>query len=200
MEYRASQVERDGVVYRVEGRPLPPVTFHGGFREKRLARPSADLWAVVPGAQGWGVGLALIGAAAGAVRVVWASLQSGYAGGVSAVVVILAGAFAAAFGVTGLSVLTDRTRLDRAAGRASRRRLGRTVWSVDLPEVLAVQCLFAGQQRSRSGWIREYQVNLVLRGEGDRRVPMCGAGDADWARSLGRDLAGFLGIPVVDQS
>jgi hypothetical protein len=43
MEHRASQVERDGAVYRVEARPLLPLTFPGGFRETRLARPSADV-------------------------------------------------------------------------------------------------------------------------------------------------------------
>src|SRR5262245_48216028 len=97
-------------------------------------------------------------------------------------------------------MLTDRTRFDRAAGRASRRRLGRPVWSVDLREVLAVQCLYVGREWTRSGWVPQYQVNLVLRAADDQRVPVCGDGDPVWVRALGQDLAAFVGVPVVDQT
>ena len=77
MEHRASQVERDGVVYRVEGRPLTPRTFYGGLREKRLARPSTDVRCLVPGVRGWALGLLFFVAAAAAGRVAWGLLQSG---------------------------------------------------------------------------------------------------------------------------
>ena len=66
MEYRASQVERDGAVYRVEPRPLLPVTFLGGIRENRLARTSADVRTVVPTIQSWAVAVLFFVAAAGA--------------------------------------------------------------------------------------------------------------------------------------
>ena len=108
--------------------------------------------------------------------------------------------FAVVFGVAGLSILTDRIRFDLAAGRASRRRLGQSVWSVDLREVLAVQCLYVGREWTKSGWVRQYQINLVLRAAGDRRVPVWGDWDPVWVRALAQDLAEFLGVPVVDQT
>jgi hypothetical protein len=200
MGHQASRVERDGVVYRVEGGPTLPLTFHGGFREKRLARPSADVRTVIPGTQAWGVALLFVCAGAGWASVAWGLLRAGHPGWATAAVVVLSGAFAVFARVAGLSILTDRTRFDRVAGRACRRRLGRTVWSVDLREILAVQCLYAGQQRTSGGWVRAYQVNLVLQAAGDRRAQVCGAGDAVWVRALGRDLAEFLGVPVVDQT
>jgi hypothetical protein len=202
MEHPVSQVERDGAGYRVEARPLLPVTFHGGIRENRLARTSADVRTVVPTIQGWAVALLFFVAAAGATKLVWGGLlQAGNPGWAAVVVVALGGPFAVVARVAGLMILTDRTRFDRAAGRAVRRKLGRTVWSVDLREILAVQCLYAGQEWTRSGWVRQYQVNLVLQAAEDRRVPVCGeGGDPEWVLALGRDLAEFLGVPVVDQT
>jgi hypothetical protein len=194
MEHPVSQVERDGAVYWVEARPLLPVTFHGGIRENRLARTSADVWTVVPTIQSWAVALLFLVAAAGATNLVWGLLQAGNPGWAAVVVVALAGAFAFVARVAGLLILTDRTRFDRAAGRAVRRKLGGTVWSVDLREVRAVQCLYAGQERTKSGWVRQYQVNLVLEAAEDRRVPVCGeGGDPACVLALGRDLAEFLG-------
>jgi hypothetical protein len=200
MEHRTSQVERDGVVYRVEGRPLPPLTFHGGLRETRLARPSADVRIVVPGVQSWALGLLFLLMAAGAGSVAWNLLQAGNPGWVPVVIVVLGGAFAVVTRVAGLNMLTDRTRFDRAAGRASRKRLGRAVWTVDLSELLAVQCLYTGQQWIKSGWVRQYQINLVLRAADDRRVQVCGDSHPDWVLALGGDLAEFLGVPVIDQT
>jgi hypothetical protein len=55
MQHRACQIERDGVVYQVEGSPLLPLRFHGAIHEKRLVRPSADVRAVVPSVAAWGV-------------------------------------------------------------------------------------------------------------------------------------------------
>ena len=174
MEHRASQVERDGVVYQVEARPLPPRTFYGGLREKRLTRPSADVRCLVPGVLGWAFGLWFFVAAAGAARVAWGLLQPGHQGWLPVAVAVLAGALAVGFGLAGLGILTDRTRFDRAVGKASRRRLGQSVWSVDLREVLAVQCLYVGREWTKSGWVRQYQINLVLRATGDGRVPVWG--------------------------
>jgi hypothetical protein len=202
MEHPVSQVERGGAVYRVEARPLLPVTFHGGIRENRLARTSADVRTVVPTIQAWAVALLLFVAAAGATKLVWGGLlRAGNPGWAAVVVVAVGGAFAVVARVAGLMILTDRTRFDRAAGRAVRRKLGGTVWSVDLQEVLAVQCLYAGQEWTKSGWVRQYQVNLVFQAAEDRRVPVCGeGGDPEWVLALGRDLAEFLGVPVVDQT
>ena len=197
IEQRASQVERDGVVYRVEGRPLTPRTFYGGLREKRLARPSTDVRCLVPGVGGWALGLLFFVAAAGAGRVAWGLLNQGW---LPTAVAVLGGVFAVVFGLAGLSILTDRIRFDQAAGRASRRRFGQSVWSVDLREVLAVQCLYVGREWTKSGWVRQYQINLVLRASGDRRVPVWGDWDAVWVRALAMDLAEFLGVPVVDQT
>jgi len=100
----------------------------------------------------------------------------------------------------GLDILTDRIRFDRAAGRASRWRLGRVVWSVDLQDVLAVQCLYVGREWTKSGWVPQYQVNLVLQAADDQRVPVCGDWDPVWVLALGQDLAEFLEVPVVDQT
>jgi hypothetical protein len=201
MEQPVSQVERDGAVYRVEARPLLPVTFHGGIRENRLARTSADVRTVVPTIQGWAVALLFLVAAAAATKLAWGLLPAANPGWAAVVVVALGGAFAFVARVAGLMILTDRTRFDRAAGWAVRRRLGGTVWSVELREVRAVQCLYAGQERTKSGWVRQYQVNLVLEAAEDRRVPVCGeGGDPAWVLALGRDLAEFLGVPVVDQT
>jgi len=200
MEYRASQVERDGVVYQVEARPLHPRTFYGGLREKRLARPTADVRCVVPGVQGWALSLLFFVAAAGAVRVAWGLLHSDRQGWLPTAVAVLGWVFAVVFGLAGLGVLTDRTRFDRAAGRAFRQRLGQSVWSVDLRDVLAVQSLYVGRQRTKSGWVRQYQINLVLRATGDRRLPVWGDWDPVWVRALAKDLAEFLGVPVVDQT
>jgi hypothetical protein len=138
--------------------------------------------------------------AASAGSVAWNLLRAGNPGWVPVAIVVLSAAFAAVTRLAGLNMLTDRTRFDRAAGRASRRRLGRAVWTVDLPEVLAVQCLYTGQQRTRSGWVRQYQINLVLRAADDRRVQVCGDSHADWVLALGRELAEFLGVPVIDQT
>ena len=201
MNHRANLVERDGAVYEVEARPLLPLTFHGGIRENRLARTSDDVLAVVPTIQSWAVALLFLLAAAAASRLAWGLLQAGNPVWAAAVVIVLGGAVAFVARVAGLMILTDRTRFDRAAGRASRRRLGWTVWSVDLREVVAVQCLYAGQEQTRSGPVRQYQVNLVLQGANDRRVPVCGeGGDPVWVLALGRDLADFLGVPLVDQT
>jgi len=188
---------RPGRSRRSAGGPVP---VNGGTRENRLARTSADVRTVVPTIQGWAVALLFFVAAAGATKLVWGLLQAGNPGR-AAVVVALGGAFAVVARVAGLMILTDRTRFDRAAGRAVRRKLGGTVWSVDLREVLAVQCLYAGQEWTKSGWVRQYQVNLVLQAAEDRRVPGCGeGGDPGWGVALGRDLAEFLGVPVVDQT
>ena len=201
MEHPVSHVERDGVVYRVEAHPLLPVTFHGGIRENRLARTSADVRTMVPTMQGWAVALLFFVAAAAASKLVWGFVQAGNLGWAAVFIVALAGAFAFVVRVAGLMILTDRTRFDRATGRAVRRKLGGTEWSVDLREILAVQCLYAGQEWTRSGWVRQYQVNLVLQGAEDRRVPVCGeGGDPEWVLALGRDLAEFLGVPLVDQT
>ena len=196
MEHRANQFERDGVVYRVEGRPLTPLTFYG-LREKRLARPSADVRCLVPGVRGWALSLLFFVAAAGAGRVAWGFLNQGW---LPTAVAVLGGVFAVVFGVAGLSILTDRIRFDQVAGRASRWRLGQSVWSVDLREVLAVQCLCVGREWTKSGWVRQYQINLVLRAAGDRRVPVWGDWDPVWVRTLAQELAEFLGVPVVDQT
>jgi len=120
------------------------VTFHGGIRENRLARTSADVRTVVPTIQGWAVALLFLVAAAGATKLVWGLLQAGNPGWAAVVVVALGGAFAFVARVAGLMILTDRTRFDRGASRAVRRKLGVTVWSVNLREVLAVQCLYTG--------------------------------------------------------
>jgi hypothetical protein len=196
-----SHVERDGAVYRVDARPLLPVTFHGGMRENRLARTSADVWTVVPTIQSWAVAVLFFLAAAAATKLAWGLLQAGNPGWSALVFIALGGAFALVARVAGLMILTDRTRFDRAMGRAVQRKLGGTVWSADLREVVAVQCLYAGQEWTRSGWVRQYQVNLVLQAAEDRRVPVCGeGGDPEWVLALGRDLAEFLGVALVDQT
>ena len=156
MEHRACQVERDGVVYQVEGSPRLPRRIHGAFHQKRLARPSADVRVVVPSVLAWGVALLFLVAGTGAARIAWGLFQAGNPGWAPAVVILLGGAFAVVFRLAGLDMLTDRTRFDRAAGRASRRRLGRPVWSVDLQEILAVQCLYVGREWTRSGWVPQY--------------------------------------------
>src|SRR5258708_35916148 len=76
MEHPVSPVERDGAVYRVEALPLLPVTFHGGIRENRLARTSADVRTVVPTIQGWAVALLFLVAAAGASQLAWGLLPA----------------------------------------------------------------------------------------------------------------------------
>jgi hypothetical protein len=201
MEHQAMEVERDGAVYRVEACPLLPLTFHGGIRENRLARTSADVWTMVPTIQSWAVALLLFLAAASGTKLAWGLLQAGNVGWAAVVVIALGGTLAVVARVAGVMILTDRTRFDRAAGRAVRRKLGRTVWSVDLRDVLAVQCLYAGQESTRSGPVRQYQVNLVLQAADDRRVPVCGeGGDPAWVLALGRDLAEFLRVPLVDQT
>lgn len=196
-----NQVERDGAVYSVEARPLLPITFHGGIRENRLARTSADVRTVVPTIQGWAIALILFLVAAAAAKLVWGLGQAANLVWVSVAVVVLGGAFAVVARLAGLMILTDRTRFDRAAGRAVRRKLGQTVWSVDLQKILAVQCLYVGQESTRSGSVSQYQVNLVLQAAEGRRVPVCGeGGDPEWVLVLSRDLAEFLGVPMVDQT
>jgi hypothetical protein len=60
--------------------------------------------------------------------------------------------------------------------------------------------LYVGREWTKSGWIRQYQINLVLRATGDRRVPVWGDWDPEWVRVLAHNLAEFLGVSVVDQT
>jgi hypothetical protein len=104
----------------------------------------------------------------------------------------------------GALIVTDRLRFDRAAGRAARWYGFRILWSVDIGDVVAVQCLHAGWfGHLKGGWHDTYQLNLVLRTGEDERLPVCSQGDGERAarrvRSLARELAAFLQVPVVDQ-
>jgi hypothetical protein len=187
-------------MYQVEGSPLLPRRFHGAFHEKRLSRPSADVRAVVPSVLAWGVALLFILGGASAARVAWGLFQAGNPDWAPVAVIVVSGAFAVIFRLAGLGILTERIRFDRAAGRASRWRFGRVVWSVDLQDVLAIQCLYIGATRTSSGSVPQYQVNLVWRATSDQRVPVCGDWSRVWVLTLGQELAEFLAVPVVDQT
>jgi hypothetical protein len=200
MQHRACQIERDGVVYQVEGSPLLPLRFHGAIHEKRLARSGAEVRAVVPSVAAWVVALWFVLAGAAAGRIAWGLIHAGNAGWAPIVVIIIAGLLAVIFRLAGLDMLTDRIRFDRAAGQAKRWRLFRMVWSVNLEDVLAVQCLYIGRTETKSGSIPQYQVNLVLRAASDQRVLVCGDWDPAWVLRLGQDLADFLKVPLVNQT
>src|SRR5262245_43530688 len=137
MFHPAIEIERDGAVYRVEARPLLPTTFHGGIQENRLARTSADVRTIVPTMQSWGIALLFFLAAASATRLALGLLQVGNGAWVAVIVIVIGVAVTIVARVAGLLILTDRTRFDRVAGRAVRGKLGQTVWSVDLREVVA---------------------------------------------------------------
>jgi hypothetical protein len=116
----------------------------------------------------------------------------------SGVVLLLLQVKALHYAAKALLLLTWRTSIDRSAGLVRTSVLFRAGFSCRTEEVIAVQVVrrFAAQPKC-------YQVNLVLSGPGRPRISLAehDARDEDGREVLhiGRRLARFLGVPLVDQ-
>jgi hypothetical protein len=112
-------------------------------------------------------------------------------------------------------------RFDRESGllTISRRpfwsfwRRPRVVDSRPLADLVGVQLIYCGVQEESyevgepgtpgSVTYRQYhsyQLNLVLHGESEPRLNLAGHSDDRWMREAGRQLADFLGVPLIDQA
>ena len=204
------ELEVAGHCYQVNGSALKELGY-ADSRQTHMARPADGVLLIVPSVFAWvravsavaiGVGL-LTGWAVYLAQEEWAPVTGRHVFRAVVLSCLMVG-----IGLMcvkeGTLIVTDRRRFDRAAGRATRRYAFRPLWGADLADVVAIQCLHAGWfNHMKGGWHDTYQVNLVLRAEGDYRLPVCSEGDgeraAKWVRSLARALAAFLQVPVVDQ-
>jgi hypothetical protein len=70
-----------------------------------------------------------------------------------------------------------------------------------LHEVVAIQCLRAGwigmRRRCR---VNQFQINLVLESPPAFRLNVCTEPDEAFVRDMARDVATFLGVPVVERN
>lgn len=103
------------------------------------------------------------------------------------------------------NILLPWFRFDRMIGQWTYRQM----WSWRSPrlfplrrplsDILAVQVLFGGfRNDSEDGTFETFQLNLVLRDERQPRMLLCAPSDCDWVLKIGRELADFLGVPLLD--
>jgi hypothetical protein len=85
-----------------------------------------------------------------------------------------------------------RVRFDTSAGRMT----WGPIWSRQsraLSAIVAVQLL-------KNYQVNLYQMNLVLDDGNTPRIQVANAEDQAWAQDVGEQMAGFLGVPLVDQT
>jgi len=168
--------------------------------------------------------LLLAGAAGPVAGLVYLLLEEGRgnAGGVGAI--ILGAGSLAVSALLLAAALAPRgfhrwVRFDRRTGlmTVSRRPVGfrrrlQAVRSHRLADIVGVQLMYAGWQ-SEAVEIGEpgapgsvtyrnyhaYQLNLVVADRAEPRLNLCSHSDPAWMREAGQRLAGFLGVPVLDQ-
>ena len=145
-------------------------------------------------------------------RGAWGELVAASVLEVAVVTLLVLGVLAVASG--GRWVTFDRKRLLLTVKRRpfGWRREPRVVESRPLDDVAAVQLIFGGvaaELLSQSPYddrsppiTREhdwYEFNLSFRGSPESRMTLASGPDWVWMRQAGRELAEFLGVPLVDR-
>lgn len=178
------------------------------FRGSRVARHTDDAFVVAPswGAYLFGLFLVCFGGSftllCSAALVKW--VANGFPGPTRrdpGGIIVLFVAFSLLVVWLGLRGIVRSTRFDKATGRMTQRRLWRTRHHA-LPDVVAVQCLYAGLQvaggpRGSTSW-HEYQLNVLVGTGAGERVNVCGEPNGPWVRATAKALAEFLNRPFVD--
>ncbi len=134
---------------------------------------------------------------------VWSFADDSLSGAVQGVFCFFLGLLC--FFVGPASILLPWFRFDRMIGQWTYRQM----WSWRSPrlfpqrrplsDILAVQVLFGGVRNdSEDGPFETFQLNLVLRDERQPRMLLCAPSDCDWVLKTGRELADFLGVPLLN--
>lgn len=96
--------------------------------------------------------------------------------------------------------------LDKTTGRATKRMWFRSHVIAKLADVVAVQSMYAGRNPGSVGGrgggtppFDVYQINLVLDKTPPERVNVQCEKDGSLATRIAKELATFLGVPLVDQ-
>lgn len=187
----------------VEARPLAAWQT-AGFRSLRVARHTAETFVLSPslGTNLLGLVIATFSGAFLVGTVGWvcfwvaAGFPPGSKHGHPGCFVLFFPLPALLFLVFGLSQVGSGVRFDRRTGRITRRVLWTTTEDRPLTDVIAVQCLHAGERRGRVRNHHAYQLNLVVKRAG--RVNLSEEPDGEWVRTTATDLAAFLGVPLAD--
>jgi hypothetical protein len=209
----AVELQAGGRTWRIEGSPLKAPSGYANFRQFRLARRTDTQLVFAPTLHSQIFGLIFVAFGPGiAILIAWACVTiwpKAIAEGLLVGIGILAG-MAAGIAInsvfvllaitTGLRVMTQRVEFDKAAGTVTQRWLRKTENVRSLEEVVAIQLLDAGWVRFRRGRVHLFQINLVLEFPPGFRVNVCTEPDEGFVRDAARELAAFLGVPLVSQT
>jgi hypothetical protein len=113
--------------------------------------------------------------------------------------VLIHGAGAATLLFSGFYLLFDlgRTSFDRAAGEWTAHHLTGSV-TRPLQDILAIQLISGGMQKSEDGQYETFQLNLVVHDDGAPRQNLIEHRELRGVQTMARQLADFLSIPLLD--
>jgi hypothetical protein len=171
------------------------------FKVRTLVRPSPSR-AVVRA----GLGVRLFGAAFVVMAPLAPVLHRGFSGPGGGAELLTRGVvyfIGTGFALTGLAILfgVSRVVFDRQVGEAVTTRFGRVVGRRPLRAIRAVQCVGGVRHESSEGGYVVEQVNLVVEDEATgalRRENLLNQMPARATRQMGKDLAEFLGVPLLE--
>jgi len=208
MKYPVAQIRVDNGLWDVPSEPLPN-GMSGNFRANRVSQSTDDVFAISPsfGSIAFvslflGIGIIVFscfvyswtrqGFPLPEIPDFW-SLVGWIAGSIfgSFCAVVFLNMF--------LDLLTRTTRFDKLADEMQRRSIFRTVLSLPLTDIVAVQCLYAGRASGKGGSYDILQLNLVVATGDAPRILLCTEPHEAWIRNTAGQLAEFLGVPLVDQ-
>jgi hypothetical protein len=198
--------------WEVEASRVAPSTGMANFRQLRFAGCTDSVFLFAPTLGARLFGLLFVAFGAGILSAYVVTFAKGWhkvlPPGLGMTVWMVVGVgFGCMIGITcigmSLRVLTQTVRFDKAAGTVTRRWLLKGTDVRSLQEIVAVQALDAGLVTVSGGRgssrVHLFQINLVLEFPPGFRVNVCTEPDEPSIRTAARELADFLGVPLVEQ-
>jgi hypothetical protein len=130
---------------------------------------------------------------------VFLMLQQAPVPGGMALMYVMHGVGAVAFLLSGFYLVFDlgRTTFDRAEGQWTDHRVSGSV-TRPLQDILAIQVISGGVQKSEGGDYETFQVNLVVNDADEPRQNLIEYHELRGVQQMARQLAEFLAVPLLD--